>query len=205
MEQLSFVFTILFMLLGPVKLIPAFATATSGADESFKRVTAVRAFLVASAIVAFLGLAGGMLLSKYHISLVGVRIAGGLVLLLAALHTIFPKGHAAATSAGNATPLQLAVSPLATPIIVPPAGVAAVLIFMMLAPQYPGMETAVAVALAVIMLLNLAVMYFNSTILKLPGLIMVLQILGAVLVFMQVALAIETMLIAFRDLELIQG
>ncbi|MGE5319099.1 MAG: MarC family protein [Hyphomicrobiaceae bacterium] len=201
MEQFSFVFTIFFMLLGPVKLIPAFAAVTRGQDEAFARSTAVRATLVASAIVAFLVLAGGKLVGNYHISIDALRIGGGLVLLIAALQTIFPRPQAEAKSEqASPAPLQLAIAPLATPIIIPPAGVAAVLIFTMLAAEYPGMLQAVAIALAIIMVLNFIVMYFNRAIMKIPGLLMVLQVLGAVLIFMQVALSVETMLAALRHM-----
>lgn len=201
MDQFSFIFTIFFMLLGPVKLIPAFAAVTRGQDERFERATAIRATLVASVVVAFLVLAGGSLLGRYHISMDGLRIAAGLVLLIAALNTIFPRPQPQSASGQvGATPLQLAISPLATPIIVPAAGVAAVLIFTMLAIEQPGMLQAVALALVIVMALNLCVMHFNRTILRIPGLLMVLQVLGAVLVFMQVALAIETVLTALRHM-----
>jgi len=200
MEHLSFVFTIFFMLLGPVKLIPAFAGVVREKDDAFRRAVAIRAALVATGVVVFVALAGGTVVSKYHISLDGLRLAGGLVLLVAALNTIFPKAQPPSAQGANATPLQLAVSPLATPIIVPPAGVAAILIFTMLAAEYPGMKQAVAISLAVIMVLDLLVMVFNRTILKVPGLMLVLQILGAVLIFMQVALAVETILVGLRHL-----
>ena len=41
MEQFSFIFTIFFMLLGPVKLIPSFGGLTRGADRQFKRDVAI--------------------------------------------------------------------------------------------------------------------------------------------------------------------
>lgn len=203
MEHFSFVFTIFFMLLGPVKLIPAFAGVTRGADEQYRRAAAVRGALIATAAVAVVALIGEDLLVKYRISIDAVRIVGGLVLLLSALNTIFPKTQQQPSGAGTLTPLQLAVSPLATPIIVSPAGVAAILIFMMMTPEFPGLARYVAIALAIIMTLDLLVMYFNSTIMKVPGLMMFLQVLGSVLIFIQGALAIETILIALRHLEVI--
>jgi multiple antibiotic resistance protein len=83
MGKWSFNFTIFFMLLGPVKLIPSFAGLTRGADARFKRDVAIRGVAVASALLVFLALAGGTLLSKYQIFLEALRIAAGLVLLIA--------------------------------------------------------------------------------------------------------------------------
>ena len=64
MEQFSFIFTIFFMLLGPVKLIPSFGGLTRGADRQFKRDVAIRGVVIASALCAFVALAGGTLLGK---------------------------------------------------------------------------------------------------------------------------------------------
>ncbi len=200
MEQFSFVFTIFIVLLGPIKLIPAFAGVVGSSDEKFSRALAIYSFLIASAIVAFVALAGRIFLVSYRISYDSLRIAGGLVLLVAAFNTIFSKAQTQPASSGNVSALKLAASPMAIPIIVPPAGVAAILIFMMLAPDYPGMEQSVSIALPIVMVLDFLVMFFNRAITKIPGFMMVLQLFIAVLVFMQVGLAIETMLDAFKSL-----
>jgi hypothetical protein len=53
------------------------------------------------------------------------------------------------------------------------------------------------------MVLNFIVMVFNDQILRLPGLLPGLQILGAVLVVVQIALAIQVMIYAFTNFGLI--
>ena len=204
MDQLSYVFTIFFMLLGPIKLIPSFAGLTRGADARFKRDVAVRGTVIASALCVFVGLAGGTLLGKYRISIDALRISGGLVLLIAALQVTFRKGQSSSPSSGTPTAIQLAASPVAVPIIVPPAGVAAILIFMMLAPQYPGMTQAVAICLATMMVLDFLVMYFIDRVMKTPGLMIVLTVLGSVLVFVQLGLAIQMILNALKHLGVFQ-
>ena len=204
MEQMSFVFTIFFMLLGPIKLIPSFAGLTRGADVSFKRNVAISGTLIASALCAFVALAGGALLSKYRISIDAVRIGGGLVLLIAALQATFRKATQPGAGAGTRTAIQLAASPLAVPNIVPPAGIAAILIVMLMAPQYPGMPQAVAICLGAVMLLDFLVMNFIDGVLKTPGLAVLLSVLGSVLVFVQVCLAIQMMLVALQDLGVVQ-
>ena len=204
MNHFSYVFTIFFMLLGPIKLIPLFGGLTRGADVRFKRDVAVRGVVIASALCALVALAGEYILGKYRISIDALRIAGGLVLLIAALQVIFQKAHSSSPGSGTPSALQLATSPVAVPGIVPPAGVAAILIFMMLAPEYPGMTQAVAICLATMMVLNFLVMYFIDRVMKTPGLMIVLTVLGSVLVFVQVGLAIQMMLIALRGLGVIK-
>jgi multiple antibiotic resistance protein len=191
------------MLLGPVKLISYFAWLTQSVDVQFKRNVAIWGVVIASLLCAFVALAGGTLLSKYRISIDAVRFAGGLVLLLSALQVIFRKGHSASPVSGKPSAIKLAASPLAVPGIVPPAGVAAILICMMLAPQYPGMAQTVAICLAIMMVLDFLVMYFIDLIMKTPGLMIILTVLSSVLVFVQACLAVEMFLTALKHLEVI--
>jgi multiple antibiotic resistance protein len=204
MEQFSFILTIFFMLLGPVKLIPSFGALTRGADRQFKRAVAIRGAVVASALCAIVALAGGALLDKYRISLDAVRIAGGLILLISALQVIFRKSHSSEPGSGKSSAMQLAVSPVAVPMIVPHAGVAAILLCMAHAPQFPGVAQSVAIALAIMMVLDFLVMYFIDGVAKTPGLPIILNVLGSVLIFVQAALAINMMLVALRSLGLVQ-
>ena len=201
MESLSFVFTISFMLLGPLKLIPGFLKLTREADRPFKRELATKAALIASATVALAALAGRELSDRFGISIDAIRLAGGLVLLVSALNILFPRPDPASTESKKPSAFQLAVSPLAMPMIVPPAGIAAILISVMLAPNNPGMEFAIAIVLAAVMLLDFLVMFFIDYVGRIPGLPLLLQMVGAVLVFIQVALAVETLMAGFRGLR----
>jgi len=186
------------MLLGPLKLIPGFFKLTHEADRLFKRELAVKASLIASATVAFAAVAGGEATARFGISLDAVRLAGGLVLLISALNILFPRGDAPRAESGKTNVLQLAMSPVAMPMIVPPAGIAAILIFVMLAPENPEIRSAIALALSAMMVLDFLVMFFIDHVVQIPGLSLVLQVFSAVLVFIQVALAIETFMTGFR-------
>jgi multiple antibiotic resistance protein len=192
------------MLLGPLKIIPAFMKLTREADRAFKRDVAIKASMTASALVVVIVLLGKGLVARYEISLDSVRIAGGLVLLLSALKVVFPGPEPVRAESVKPTALQLAISPVAMPITVPPAGVAAILITLLLAPTYPGMGSVIVWGLATMMTLDFLAMYFIDTLAEVPGLLLLLQVLGAVLIFIQIALAIETFLVAFRDLALIR-
>lgn len=199
-----FVFTILFMLLGPLKLIPTFAGLMQGADSRFKKAVAIQGTAIAVAICAFVVLAGGALVVKYRISVDAVRISGGLVLMLSALKAIFQNSHSPVPSSTTTTASQLAASPVAVPCMVPPAGIAAILIMMLLAPQYPGMLQSVIVCLGIMMVLDFLVMFFIDQVMKTPGLMVILFVLGSALVFVQVCLAVQILIIALKNLGVIQ-
>jgi multiple antibiotic resistance protein len=205
LDQLSFVFTIFFMLLGPIKLIPVFAGLTRGADIRFQRSVAFLGTMIALALCAFVVLAGEVLLKKYRISIDAVRISGGIVLLISALQVIFQKAHHASPDSGARTAIQVAASPIATPTIVPPAGVAAILLCILCEPQYPGIVLAVVISIAIIMALDFLVMRFIDQAMKTPGLMIMLTVLGSVLVFVQASLAIQMILVALKSLRVIQA
>jgi len=200
MEREGFIFTIFFLTLGPIKIIPAFAKLTQSMTLKFKREVAIKGILIASAICFYVAVLGQGILKNYEISLEGLELAGGIVLLLSALRTIFPSVQPTTPPSSQPTAIQLAISPVASPIIVPPVGVAAILIFVMLAPRHPGMDFAIVKVLLIMMVLNFLVMFFINTVLKAPGLMLILQVFGSVLVFVQVALASETILDALRSL-----
>jgi multiple antibiotic resistance protein len=123
--------------------------------------------------------------------------------LISALQVIFRKTESSSPSSGTLTAMQLAASPVAVPMIVPHAGVAAILICMAHAQHYPGVSQSVAIALAIMMVLDFLVMYFIDRVLKTPGLTIVLSVLGSVLIFVQAALAINMMVVALGSLGVI--
>ena len=204
MDRMPFIFTILFLLLGPIRLIPAFVRLTHDADRGFKRAAALRSILIAAAICAFVVLTGKSLVDKYELSLESLEIAGGLLLLLSAIKVIFPGPALPESKATSHTPMQFAISPLATPTIMSPMGVAAILIFVTLGTRVQGVNEAVFASLAIILVLNFLVMFFIDFLVRIPALFAVLQLFGAVLVFIQVALAVSTILRGLTSLGLFQ-
>jgi multiple antibiotic resistance protein len=128
-----------------------------------------------------------------------------LILLISALNAIFPRPESAPPAVESRSALQLALSPLASPVIVTPAGIAAIIVFELLAAQIPGGDRTIVTSLAVVMVLNFLVMFFNGAIVKIPGLGLALQLLGTVLVVVQVALAVQVLLISLEALGLVGG
>jgi multiple antibiotic resistance protein len=107
MERISFIFTICFMLLGPIKIIQPFARLTQGKERSFKRSVAIKSALIAAIVCVFVVIAGDNLVSKYELSFAALQISGGLVLLLAAMLTIFPRQSPRLIQRKTAQPCRL--------------------------------------------------------------------------------------------------
>jgi multiple antibiotic resistance protein len=203
MFDFTYVLTIFFLLLGPAKIIPVFARLTQGAEPAYCRRVAVYATLFATAMCVAISLLARTLVASYHLGVPTIQLTGGLILLIWALNAIFASGETAARATSDQSAGQLALSPLATPVIVTPAGVAALMVFVLLAPGTPEGYRIVSSALVLVMALNLLVMYFNTQIVHLRWLLVPLQLLSAVLAVVQVAFALQVILNALQAMGLI--
>ena len=84
-------FITLFVVIDPPGCGPIFAGLTSGAPAAQARGMALRACLIAMAILVMFALFGEGLLSALKIELNSFRLAGGLMLFLIALEMVFEK------------------------------------------------------------------------------------------------------------------
>ena len=194
------IFTFLFLMLGPFKIIGPFAKITKGADAAFTRQIALRSTLFASLAILVAAFLGETFLSKYGIPLPVLALSAGIILFLVALQNILQEfaPHSAETTEPSPAPtLNMALAPLAFPTIVTPYGIAAIVVFLALSPDLQGRLVIGAILLA-IMLLNLIVMLMTRRIGPVLGVL--LQILGAVLGIIQVALGL---LIIHNSLQLL--
>ncbi len=85
------VFTFLFLMLGPFKIIGPFAKVTKGADARLTRQIAVRATIFAALALLIAGLLGESFLSKYGIPLPLLALSAGIILFLVALKNILEQ------------------------------------------------------------------------------------------------------------------
>jgi small neutral amino acid transporter SnatA (MarC family) len=195
-------FTFLFLMLGPIKILGPFVRLTQKGDEAFAKRLAVRAFLFSCLALVFAALVGERSMRKYHISVPVLAIAAGIILFLVALQTVMHQfdSTAAGSHRDYEPSMRLAISPLAFPTIVTPYGVAAVIVFMTLTPDFVT-RTEIFGALMVLMLLNLVAMLFAKPLLKYAG--MPLQLLGTVPGIIQVALGLQIIVAGLRGLGML--
>ena len=188
------IFTFLFLMLGPFKIIGPFAKITRGADAAVVRRIAVMATLFASLALLVAAMLGERILQSYGIPLPVLALSGGVILFLVALQTVLQQFVPHETHGDGAPPtaavptLQMAMMPLAFPTIVTPYGIAALVAFIGLSPD---LETRLVIGAIVcaIMGLNLIVMLVSRHMMPVLGVL--LPILGAVLGVVQVALGLQ--------------
>lgn len=196
------VFTLFFVTLGPLKILGPFAQMTHDLDDAAIRKIAIRAFVLAAIAALAGGFVGQALAQNWHISVPVMLLTGGLIFFLVGLRQVLEQYEPAhgATSPLPAAPMAAAMK-VAFPTVVTPYGIAA-LIALLANSHDTGRTSGIVAILIGVMILNLLAMLFARRIMA--GITLIgLQILGAVLGVLQVALALEMILRALGDLTIL--
>ncbi len=193
-------FGLLFMMMGPIAVMPTFAAVTQGADAALRGRIAARAAGYAAAAVVLAVLLGFGVLTAWGASKASLIMAAGLLLLLAALGHVVAKPAAASAEAPARShgppPLQVALSPLAFPTIVTPHAVGVLIIFSAYFPSARNQALILAAGLGIV-LLDYFAMRMAPRFVDWAGPVP-LRILGAVFGVLQVALGLEFLLSGLR-------
>jgi multiple antibiotic resistance protein len=119
----------LFVVIDPIGTLPVFIYATANIPPELHRQFAIRAVLVAGAVLLAFLIGGQFLLEQLGLRLGSFQVAGGIVLFLFALTMIFgdPKPEKEIEAAGR-DHLAGAVFPVAMPSIASPGAMLAIVI-----------------------------------------------------------------------------
>ena len=199
------IFFMLFLMLGPIKILVPFVTMTLSSDPRFRYRLATRATLFSAAALALAGVLGRVMLENFEISLSVLAMTGGVILFLVALQTVLQQPAGVPGQPQESGKPQepdkaadLALTPLAFPTIVTPYGIAAVIVFATRATGHHDQEFALAGIVLLILILDWLAMLFAETILRWTG--TALQIFAVVLGVTQAALGLQMIL---HNLQLI--
>ncbi len=193
MNNITSIFAILFLMLGPFKIIGPFMQMTAAADSTLSRRIAIRAILYSTVALLVAGLMGQSILSKYGIPIPVLALSGGIILFLVAIMNVINQFNMAEShekKEGTPPDLKIAVNPLAFPTIVTPYGIAAVIVFLAVSPELEKKLIIGAVIMG-IMAMNLAFMIFSKVLFRI--LAFILPLLAAILGVLQVALGLQIM------------
>jgi multiple antibiotic resistance protein len=141
----------LAVVVDPVGLVPTFLAVTHGLPQQARRRIAVRASIIAAAILAGTALLGDWLLHQLGITLPAFRIAGGLLLFAVASEMVFgvrtERQSKQAEDALEEHLRNVAAFPLAIPLMAGPGAITATLL---LAGQASGKPISLAILIAVV-------------------------------------------------------
>jgi len=141
LESFITAFIIYFVVIDPIGNAPVFLAVTSGQDRSQKLRIALEGTAIATGIMFFFALCGAWVLAYLNITEAAFKIAGGIILFLVALDMLAAKRQqrkrAESTSDEGNSPDKtvieqdnenLAVYPLAIPLLAGPAAIMSVMV-----------------------------------------------------------------------------
>jgi multiple antibiotic resistance protein len=195
----------LLVTLDPPGLAPIFISLTQGMLDTERRQVALRACLIAFAIMAFFALGGGRILTLLGVGLPAFRIAGGVLLFWIAFEMVFQaRGERKAETAQSAMTIDrirnVAAFPLAIPLLAGPGAITATILLAGRAGSDPRL-LAVLIALIGGVLACCALVFLLAQpiarLLGVTGNIVLSRLLGVILAALAVQFIIDGAVAAF--------
>jgi multiple antibiotic resistance protein len=191
-------FVTLFVVIDPIGMAPLFVALTAGETGARRRAIALRACLIALALLTLFGLAGEAVLGFVGISMPAFRIAGGILLFLTALDMLFDRRtrrrqQSAEDDDDRPDP---SVFPLAIPLIAGPGAIASMILLAGQAPadaralHLVGVHLVMAAVLALVLMLFLASGLIERA-LGATGILVVTRLLGMLLAALSVQFVLD--------------
>lgn len=127
-ETLLLAFTAFLVTIDPIGLVPIYIGLTRGASAERRRAMALKGVGVAAVILVLFAVVGERALATLGIGMPAFRIAGGLLLLAIGFEMVFQRrgerrGGNAGQPVDDSHPQDVAVFPLAIPLIAGPAAI----------------------------------------------------------------------------------
>jgi multiple antibiotic resistance protein len=153
----------LLVTIDPFGLVPLFIVVTAGMGAAARRRAAIRASVTAAIVLIAFAVAGQPLIDLLGISIPAFRIAGGLLLFWIAFEMVFDfrrtRKAATADLAAGAPRVEIsaddsahdvAIFPLAIPLIAGPGAISATILIASRAPDYTGIVALIVIIVALI-------------------------------------------------------
>ena len=191
-------FTLFFIVLGPLKMLVPFERRTRSLGRGELRALSLRAVLIGAVGVIGGGFTGSAMLAAWNIAPPILLFSLGLIFFAVAFRLVMQQYDAPAAAPAEPPAGPPPVLQIVFPLIAPPYGVAAVIVLLALSETRERTFLICALVLAVMLLNLLAMVYVRHLMRGLPQ--AVLQVFGAVLGVLQVALAVRIVFEALRDL-----
>jgi len=206
LEIASTAFVTLFVIFDPLGNVPILMSITQHESAAERRRILVRATLIAGLIMLVFGVVGEQFLKALGISLPAFKIAGGILLLLLAVEMVFARHSGLRTTTTGEVEeathrSDVAVFPLAIPLIAGPGAMASILLLVSQAGSDMSGKAAVIAAMLAALALNLGVLLVGAKILGrvgVTGVNVLTRIFGVVLSALAVQFIIDGAREAFQ-------
>ena len=208
LETALVAFTTFFATVGPPDVAAVFAALTTEETVARRRHLALRATLIAAAILLVFVLFGQSVLESFGIGLPALRTAGGLLLFLIAVDLVFARdsGGVSATSAETAEAHQrkdISVFPIATPLIAGPGTIGATIVLIADSEEVGG-TVVIAAMLMAILVVTWLLMLIAPTVQRVLG-VTGLRVISRIMGLLLAALAVQFIFDGIETSNLLAG
>jgi multiple antibiotic resistance protein len=180
-------FVTILVVMDPLGTVPVFLSLTRDQKPSQQHRAALQATVVAASVVYSFALFGQEVLHLLGISVAALEVAGGLILILAALELLHPPASGQGRIPGSA---NVAFVPLGTPLLAGPGAIAATMVYVRRAHGIGEVFTVLGALAAVLLILFLVLRFSGllSRLLRDNGIELVSRIVGLLLAAIAVQL-----------------
>lgn len=167
-------FTTFFATIGPIEAAVLFATLTPHLSRWEQHALAVRATLIAGGVLLVFTLLGEPLLRQLGVSIAALQTAGGIILLIISLDMVFARPDSifkltAPEGAEAQSKEDIAVFPIATPLLAGPGAMSSGILMAANAQGQPFGVAPVVGALAAVMVLTYVLLVASHDMNRLLG------------------------------------
>ena len=186
---------ILLATIDPIGTLLVFAAITTGRSTLDRNRIALKAVLLATAVLLSSIVIGQLLLAAMGVTMIAFQVSGGIILFVFGLRLVFGdllRDAAMATSEGD----DIAVFPLAIPTIATPGAILAAIILTDNHLHPPILQLGTAAITVAILALTYLAMRFSSALLRLTGrqgAALLARIMGLVLCALSVQLVLDAL------------
>ncbi|MFZ4687596.1 MAG: MarC family protein [Polymorphobacter sp.] len=145
---------ILFVVGGATKAAAFFAAAAGGMTVAERRSVVFRAVITQAVVMYAFAFFGQNILKFFHVSLGGLEVAGGLILLIFAIGLVLGEDHAHEEGAPKG---DIAIYPLAVPLMASPQAIVGTVIIFAKAPDMAAQVNGY-IAIAILLVANLLIL-----------------------------------------------
>lgn len=187
----------------PIGLVPMFLAMTAHGSPERSRAMAARAVVTAGAVLIFFALFGSFVFRFFGVTLAALRVAGGLLLMLTALDMLRAQSPATKTSPAEEREGEsledIAIVPLAMPLIAGPGAIATVMVLM--ARQGAGLSAGLQVIASIVITMLVTYLCLRSAktvrrVLRQTGIAILERVFGLILA----AIAVQFVFDGVREL-----
>jgi multiple antibiotic resistance protein len=200
------VILLLFATIGPLKVTIVCAALTADTPPEFLNRVALRAVLIASIVCVVFAVFGEVILRLFKVSVPAFQIGGGIIVLLFSLDMVTGnekvRKHAASRDEKDEPPsLDIAVYPLAIPLMASVSGLVAIVSLLALRDDLPALLFLTVVIVAIMAINYVCLRSCRYIVHALgPG---ALQVIGKLMGVILTALAVELVLMGLIGLGIV--